>query len=45
MLHEDFDTACRLLHKMAAHPDFQSDYVPSHSFKYVLSCIDFNIYK
>ena len=45
MLHEDFNTACRLLHKMAAHPELQSDYVPTHPFKYVLSFSDFYIFK
>jgi len=33
MLHEDFNTACRLLHDMAAHSDLQLDRVPTHPFK------------
>ncbi|UJR30111.1 hypothetical protein I4U23_017652 [Adineta vaga] len=33
MLHEDFDTACRLLHDMAIHPDLQLDHAPTHPFK------------
>ncbi|CAF1211558.1 unnamed protein product [Adineta ricciae] len=33
MLHEDFNTACRLLHEMAAHPDLQRDQSPTYSFK------------
>jgi hypothetical protein len=45
MLHEDFNTACRLLHKMAAHPKLQSNYVPSHPFMYVLFSIDFSYFQ
>jgi hypothetical protein len=37
MLHEDFNTACRLLHDMAAHPELQIDHAPTHPFKYRLS--------
>ncbi|CAF1500647.1 unnamed protein product [Rotaria sp. Silwood1] len=33
MLHEDFNTACRLLRDMAAHPELQVDHAPSHPFK------------
>ena len=33
MLHDDFNTACRLLHDMAAHPDLQLDRVPTHPFR------------
>ncbi|UJR16371.1 hypothetical protein I4U23_003274 [Adineta vaga] len=33
MLHEDFKRACYLLHKMAAHPDLQSNSVSTQSFK------------
>ena len=41
MLHEDFNTACRLLHEMASHPDLQPEHVPTHPFKYAdLSPID-----
>lgn len=36
MLHEDFNVACRLLHTMAIHPELQSNFLPSHRFKYVL---------
>lgn len=36
MLHEDFNKACRLLHKMMAHPELQSTYVLPRPFKYVL---------
>jgi hypothetical protein len=34
MLHEDFNTACRLLHDMAVHPELQVDHAPTHPFKY-----------
>jgi hypothetical protein len=44
MLHEDFQIACRLLHKMTAHPELQSDFIPPHRFKYVLSSILFHIF-
>jgi len=37
MLHEDFNTACRLLHDMAVHPELQIDHAPTHPFKYRLS--------
>ncbi|CAF1064555.1 unnamed protein product [Adineta steineri] len=33
MLSEDFNIACRLLHKMAAHPELQSNYIPTLPFK------------
>jgi hypothetical protein len=36
MLHEDFNTACRLLHDMAAHPELKIDHAPIHPFKYKL---------
>jgi hypothetical protein len=33
MLHEeDFNTACRLFHDMAAHPELQVDHGPTHLF-------------
>ena len=34
MSHEDFNTACRLLHDMAIHADLQVDHPPTHPFKY-----------
>ena len=34
MLHEDFNTACRLLHEMAVHSELQIDRPPTHPFKY-----------
>jgi hypothetical protein len=43
MLHEDFNTSCRLLNKMAAHPELQSSYVSPHPFKYVLFSTSFYI--
>ncbi|CAF1456625.1 unnamed protein product [Adineta steineri] len=33
MLNEDFNTACRLLHDMAIHPDLNIDHAPTHLFK------------
>ena len=44
MLHEDFNTACRLLHKMAAHKELQSDYVPTYSFKYAFNITNVSVY-
>ena len=43
MLHEDFNKACRLLHKMTAHPDLQPTHVSPHLFKYVQWIISSNI--
>jgi hypothetical protein len=38
VLHEeDFNTACRLFHDMAAHPELQVDHGPTHLFKYKFS--------